>query len=259
MGFMPSGGGGYQPGGDDCHDCVKTVTTYKTVQVPCTRNQYKTINIKVPKNVPYTAYRPVTKYREVTRQMPKTIYVNVSEQVPYTTQEPYTAYKTITIDQPKTTCTPVTKIVTRRIPVVNVIPQNPGPCPPGPDPMPQPIDPNYPVNPIAPIDPNYPINPPRPNRPGGFQTVAVTSEIIGYANNVKGMALERLKQQGIDTSAWCKWEVVACQKQIVAGANYKIKVCVHHNTYIDMLVHVSHMSNKPELMDVRMSKNGMWA
>lgn len=134
MAFMPSGGGG--GGGDDCHDCVKTVTTYKTVQVPCTRNQYRTVNIKVPKTVPYTAYRPVTKYRTVTKQQPKTIYVNVKEQVPYTIQEPYTAYKTITIDQPKTTCTPVTKMITRRIPVVNVIPQNPAPCPPDVNPVP---------------------------------------------------------------------------------------------------------------------------
>jgi len=135
MGFMPDGGRP-MPNPDDCHDCVKTVTTYKTVQVPCTRNQYRTVNIKIPKSVPYTAYRPVTKFRTITKQKPKTIYVNVKEQVPYTVQEPYTAYKTITIDQPKTTCTPVTKMIRRRIPVVNVIPQNPGPCPP--EPMPQP-------------------------------------------------------------------------------------------------------------------------
>jgi len=125
MGFIPGGGGG-----EDCADCVKTVTTYKTVQVPCTRNQYKTINIKVPKVVPYTATRPIVKYRTITRQVPKTIYVNVKSSHPYTIQQPYTAHKTILIDQPKTTCFPVTKMVTRRIPVVNVVPQNPAPCPP---------------------------------------------------------------------------------------------------------------------------------
>jgi len=126
MGFIPG------PGlpEEDCHDCVKTVTTYKTVQVPCTRNQYRTVNIKVPKVVPYTATRPVTKFRNITRQVPKTIYVNVKQQVPYTVQQPYTAHKTIVIDQPKTTCYPVTRMVTRRIPVVNVVPQNPAPCPP---------------------------------------------------------------------------------------------------------------------------------
>lgn len=128
MGFIPGGGGGLPE--EDCADCVKTVTTYKTVQVPCTRNQYRTVNIKVPKVVPYTATRPVTKFRTITRQVPKTIYVNVKQSVPYTIQEPYTAHKTIVIDQPKTQCYPVTKMVTRRVPVVNVVPQNPAPCPP---------------------------------------------------------------------------------------------------------------------------------
>jgi len=222
MGFIPGPGPNPLPE-EDCHDCVKTVTTYKTVTVPCTRNQYRTINVKVPKTVPYTAFRPVTKYREVTKQMPKTIYVNVTQQVPYTTQEPYTAHKTIYINQPKTTCTPVTKIITRRVPVVNVIPQNPGPCPPQPDPMPQPIDPIYPVDPV---------------RPGGFTDVPVDNQIIMLANEVKPEALRRLKHQGVDTSGWCKWEVVMAQKQIVSGTNYKIKVLVHHNTYIDLLVHV---------------------
>jgi len=252
MGFIPGGGANPLPE-EDCADCVKTVTTYKTVTVPCTRNQYKTVNIKVPKTVPYTAYRPVTKYREITRQMPKTIYINTTEQVPNTTQEPYTAHKTIYIDQPKTTCTPVTKIITRRIPVVNVIPQNPGPCPPGPDPMPQPIDPNYPINPIVP-----PIN-----RPGGFTDVAVDGNIQDLANQVKNEALRRLKHQGVDTSAWCKWDAVMAQKQIVSGINYKIKVHVHHNTFVDLMVHVPHSGhvvhhNKIQLMDVRLSKQNMW-
>jgi len=132
MGFVPDGGNMYNPGGDggDCADCVKTVTTYKTVQVPCTRNQYRTVNIKIPKVVPYTATRPVTKIRTVTRMEPKTIFVNVKSSVPYTVQQPYTAHKTILINQPKTTCFPVTRMVQKRIPVVNVIPQNPGPCPP---------------------------------------------------------------------------------------------------------------------------------
>jgi len=115
---------------------VKTVTTYKTVQVPCTRNVNRTFTVKVPKTVPYTAYRPVTKFRTVTKQMPKTIYVNVNEQVPYTVQEPYNASKTVFIDEARTSCTPVTKMVTRRIPVVHVVPQNPPPCPPGPGPTP---------------------------------------------------------------------------------------------------------------------------
>jgi len=121
---------------EDCGDCVRTVTTYKTVQVPCTRNVTKAFTVKVPKVVPYTAYRPVTKFRTVTKQMPKTIYVNVNEQVPYTVQEPYNASKTILVDEARSSCTPVTKMVTRRIPVVHVVPQNPPPCPPGPGPNP---------------------------------------------------------------------------------------------------------------------------
>merc|ERR1719433_1194393 len=75
-------------------------------------------------------------FRTVTKQMPKTIYVNVNEQVPYTVQEPYNASKTILVDEARSSCTPVTKMVTRRIPVVHVVPQNPPPCPPGPGPNP---------------------------------------------------------------------------------------------------------------------------
>jgi len=233
MGFIPGGGAMPLPE-EDCHDCVRTVTTYKTVTVPCTRNQYRTVNIKIPKTVPYTAFRTVTKFREITKQVPRTIMVKVPEQVPYTVQEPYTAHKTIYIDQPKTTCTPVTKIITRRIPVVNVIPQNPGPCPPEPQPI-VPIDPNYPVDPLP--------------RPGGFQDVAVSADVIEAANGVKNEALHRLKQQGVDVSAWCQWDVVAAQKQIVSGVNWKIKVRVHHGTFIDLLVHEPHsMTGRPDKM-----------
>merc|ERR1719336_58087 len=61
MGFIATGGiatGGGMPGpapgpdDGDCGDCVRTVTTYKTVQVPCTRNRYKVVNYTVPKTVP---------------------------------------------------------------------------------------------------------------------------------------------------------------------------------------------------------------
>merc|ERR1719461_1548875 len=54
--FIPTGGAIAGAGGDDCEDCVRTVTTYKTVQVPCTRNRYKVVNYTVPKTVPYTDY-----------------------------------------------------------------------------------------------------------------------------------------------------------------------------------------------------------
>jgi len=237
MGFIPAGGAMPLPE-EDCHDCVKTVTTYKTVTVPCTRNQYKTINIKVPKTVPYTAFRTVTKYREITKQVPRTIMVPKCEQVPYTVQEPYTAHKTIFINQPKTTCTPVTKIITRRIPVVNVIPQNPGPCPPQPDPYPTPCPDPY--NPVV------------PTPPGGFRDVPVDGEIIRVVGEVKEVALHRLRKEGHDVSKWNRWDIVSVQKQIVAGVNYRVKVHVHHNTFLEMMIHVplSHTGRKVELVNV---------
>merc|ERR1719266_10014 len=137
MGFVANGGG-VMPGPDDgdCADCVRTVTTYKTVQVPCTRNRYKVVNYTVPKTVPYTDYQTVTKSRTVTRQVPKTIYVPVKTTVPYQAQVPVTKYKTITVPKSRTTCEPHTTIVTRRIPVVNVVAKPPQPCPP------QPCDPD---------------------------------------------------------------------------------------------------------------------
>jgi len=245
MGFIPDGGARPLPE-EDCHDCVKTVTTYKTVTVPCTRNQYRTVNIKVPKTVPYTAFRPITKYREITKQVPRTIYVNVSEKVPYTVQEPYTAQKTIFIDQPKTTCTPVTKMITRRIPVVNVVPQNPGPCPPD-------VNPVYP-----PYNPVYP--PVNPGRPGGFTDVELTDEIVAIVAEVKEVAFHRLKKEGVDVSKWHKWNIISVQKQIVNGTNYKVKVEVHHNTYIDLRIHVAlpHEHKKVQLVDVKVSRQHGW-
>jgi len=252
MGFIPESGGIVSPGmpDEDCQDCVRTVTTYKTVTVPCTRNQYKTINIKVPKTVPYTAFRPVTKYREITRQVPKTIYVPKHEQIPYTVQEPYTAHKTIYINQPKTTCHPVTKIITRRIPVVNVIPQNPGPCPPEPQPCPPGPSP-YPPQPYPPL------NPPG----GGWTDVAITSEIHRVAGLVKEVAFHRMRKEGHDVSKWTRWDIIACQKQIVSGTNYRIKVHVAHGVFLDLEVYVplSTSGTKVELKTVVISQRHGWA
>lgn len=155
MGFIATGsvingGGG---GGDvDCSDCVRTVTTYKDVQVPCTRNRYKVVNYTVPQTVPYTEYETVTKTRTVVKPMPKTILVPVKVEQPYQEQVPVTKYKTIQVSKSRTECSPHTTIVKRRIPVVNVIPNPPPPCPapvdpcepcgndptPLPEPLPQP-------------------------------------------------------------------------------------------------------------------------
>merc|ERR1719492_744034 len=128
MGFIANGGGVIpMPGPDDCGDCVRTVTTYKTVQVPCTRNRYKVVNYQVPQTVPYTDYETVTKMRPVTKQVPKTILVPTTEVVPYQTTVPVTRTKVINVPKSRTECYPVTSVVTRRVPVVSVVPKPPPP------------------------------------------------------------------------------------------------------------------------------------
>merc|ERR1719336_2134950 len=201
-------------GGDgDCADCVKVVQTTKKVQVPCTRNVYKTYKVKVPrqvtevkprtvnwvdmedrqKPVTYTDYEmrnkirydkqsyqvPVqklyTKMVPKTTKVPKTIYVDITKMVPttgYRTEmqtrhrtvpvpyqvpvpvqkvkmETYKApvnkskvvydkiQKTVYDTQIKTRCEPKTTMVTKTIPVFNVVPVPPKPMPqPGPLPGP---------------------------------------------------------------------------------------------------------------------------
>merc|ERR1719461_1104394 len=129
------GGGGGGGGGNDISDAeadayIRTVTTYKTVAVPVTRNKYRVVNYTVPQTVPYTDFQTVTRTRTVTKQVPKTIMVPVNTQEPYQTQVPVTKQKTIMVPRQRTTCTPETKIVSRRVPVVNVVPKPPPPCPP---------------------------------------------------------------------------------------------------------------------------------
>merc|ERR1719356_1714726 len=111
MGFIPGGGmGGGGGGGDggDCADCVRTVTSYKTVQVPCTRNKYRVVNYQVPQTVPYTDWQTVTKMRPTTKMVPTTRLFPTTEVVPYQTQVPVTKYKTIQIPKSTTVCNPVT-------------------------------------------------------------------------------------------------------------------------------------------------------
>merc|ERR1719410_356415 len=127
--------GGPAPGGNDISDAeadayIRTVTTYKTVAVPVTRNKYRVVNYTVPQTVPYTDYQTVTRTRTVTKQVPKTIMVPFNTQEPYQTQVPVTKQKTIMTPKQRTPCEPVTKMVTRRVPVVNVVPRPPPPCPP---------------------------------------------------------------------------------------------------------------------------------
>merc|ERR1719461_1754697 len=126
-------GGGALPDGDNGDDCVRTITTYKTVQVPCTRNKYQVVNYQVPQTVPYTDFETVTRMRPTTKMVPTTRFFPTTEVVPYQTQVPVTKYKTIQIPKSTTQCYPVTSIVKKSIPVVNVVPINGGrapPCPP---------------------------------------------------------------------------------------------------------------------------------
>merc|ERR1719336_3133008 len=136
MGFIGTGGvvtgGGMdnQISDAEADACIRTVTTYKTVAVPVTRNKYRVVNYSVPQTVPYTDYQTVTRTRTITKQVPKTIIVPVQTQEPFQTSVPVTRQKTIMVPKSRTTCTPETKIVSRRVPVVNVVPKPPPPCPP---------------------------------------------------------------------------------------------------------------------------------
>jgi len=201
--------GNYGANAADCEDCVQVVRTTKRVQVPCTRNTYRSYTVKVPrtvtenvprqveytvmesrsKQVPYTVNRTETRYRDdvqtyqvpvqksktrmvnVTRKVPKTIYVDVVTQVPqqynvtvmedrqkqvripYTVNVPETKYrteqfqvpmkktktvmdtrqKTVYDTQVRTKCVPETKMVSKEIPVYNVVARPSQPCPPGTD------------------------------------------------------------------------------------------------------------------------------
>jgi len=192
---------------EDCEDCVETRVHYRSVQVPCTRNVYRTqkhqvprrVEKKVPKQVsytdfemrskqePYTVMRAETRYKNevqnyqrpvqktevitvpVTRKVPKTIYVDQIFQekktvqktvmepaqrtitVPHTVQVPETKYRDVRYKVPvqkyrtefetrydtvydtveRQVCTPVTKMVTKRIPVTTVHARAAAPCPPG--------------------------------------------------------------------------------------------------------------------------------
>jgi len=194
---------------ENCDDCVQVVRNTKTVQVPCTVNNYQQYTVKVPrqvteqvprtvyytdlesrqKQVPYTDYRserrtrletqkyqvPVTtthtRMVPVTKKVPKTVYVNVTTQVPksykrttmqtrerqvpvpYFVNVPETKYRTVTEQVPiqktkvqmdsvtktvydtnvRTRCVPETKIVSKQIPVYNVVPKPAAPCPPDAD------------------------------------------------------------------------------------------------------------------------------
>jgi len=113
----------------------------KTRMVPVTKKVPKTVYVDVtthePQNytttvmqtrekqvpVPYYVNVPETKYRTVTEQVP----------VPKTKVRMETVTKTVYDTQVRTRCIPETKMVSRQIPVFNVVAKPAPPCPPGAD------------------------------------------------------------------------------------------------------------------------------
>jgi len=124
-----------------------TYTDYesRTKQVPYTVNRSeRRIRMQTEKyQVPVTKYykRTVMETRE--RQVPVPYYVNVpetkyrtvTEQVPVQKSkvEMDNVVKTVYDTQMRTRCVPQTKMVTKQIPVYNVIPKPAPPCPPNTD------------------------------------------------------------------------------------------------------------------------------
>jgi len=117
------------------------VTTSHTRMVPVTNKVPKTVYVDVTTQVPQS-YKTTTMESRV-RQVPVPYFVNVpetkyktlTEQVPVqrTKVEMDTVTKTVFDDQVKTRCVPETKIVTKTIPVYNVVPRPAPPCPPDTD------------------------------------------------------------------------------------------------------------------------------
>jgi len=90
-------------------------------QVPVVKYYKKTVMQTVERQVPVTYFVdvPETKYRTVTEKVP----------VQKTKIEMEDVVKTIYDTQTRTRCVPVTKMVTKQIPVYNVVPRTASPCP----------------------------------------------------------------------------------------------------------------------------------
>jgi len=113
------------------------VTITKTRMVPVTKKVPKTIYVDVTTQVPqtYTTTHNQTRERQVPVpyyvNVPETKYRTVTEQVPVQKSKVVmdTVNKTVYDTKYKTQCIPVTKTVTKRIPVYNVIAKPAPPCP----------------------------------------------------------------------------------------------------------------------------------
>jgi len=117
------------------------ITTTNTRMVPVTKKVPKTIYVDVTTQVPqqYTTTTMQTRERQVPVpyfvNVPETKYRTVTEQIPVpkTKVEMDTRVKTVYDTQTRTRCVPETKMVSKQIPVYNVVPRAPPPCPSGPD------------------------------------------------------------------------------------------------------------------------------
>ena len=113
----------------------------KTRMVPVTKKVPKTVYVDFTTQVPqqYTTTTMETRERQVPVpyfvNIPETKYRTVSEQVPVSRSKVVmdTKIKTVYDTQVKTRCVPETKMVSKQIPVYNVIANPAPPCPPGAD------------------------------------------------------------------------------------------------------------------------------
>jgi len=117
------------------------VTTSQIRMVPVTKKVPKTVYVDVTTQVPKSFKKTVMQTKE--RQVPVPYYVNVpqtkyrtvTEQVPVQRSKVQmdTVTSTVYDTQVRTRCVPETKIVSKQIPVFNVVPRPAPPCPPGAD------------------------------------------------------------------------------------------------------------------------------
>jgi len=117
------------------------VTITKTRMVPVTKKVPKTVYVDVTTQVPqnYTTTTMQTRERQVPVpyfvNVPETKYRTVTEQVPVpkTKVRMDTVTKTVYDTRVRTRCVPETKMVSKQIPVFNVVARPAPPCPPGAD------------------------------------------------------------------------------------------------------------------------------
>jgi len=104
-GYGPAPG----PDAEDCEDCVETRVHYRSVQVPCTRNVYRTESHKVPRQVS----------KRVPRQVEFTDFESRTKQEAYTVMRAETRYK----NEVQNYSVPVKKTEYITVPVTRKVPK----------------------------------------------------------------------------------------------------------------------------------------